>query len=932
MAISNGSGKKIAETPLMKQYFAFKAKYPEALLLFRVGDFYETFGDDAVTASKVLGIVLTKRANGPAQHIDLAGFPHHAIETYLPKLVMAGYKVAVCDQLEDPKFAKGIVKRGVTELVTPGVAYNEQLLPQKENNFLASVAFEKDKGGVAFLDISTGAFKVAEGDLEYIEVLISNFSPREILVEKSFAKGFKDKFPTSAYISSMDEWAFVYESSYEKLRNHFHLDSLKGFGVEHLPLGITAAGAILFYLENNQQAFSDYCPTRGLSQICSISRIDRDDFVWLDRFTIRNLELLQPATKDGVTLLDIIDKCSSNMGGRLLRSWIAMPSRDLVEIGRRHDFVQFLVERQKNGSDSEGGIISSLEQRLSAVGDLERIVSRAAAGRVTPREVMQLRRGLGQILPIRTILGKALSEDKLCEAEAKANGAADAVENGSQEENKCINAVREMMESLDDCAELRKTLGDMLAREPAAQIGKGDVIAGGYNSELDELRNIARHSKEFLLDIQEREQKRTGISSLKISYNNVFGYYLEVRNTHKDKVPQEWIRKQTLVSAERYITPELKDYEEKILGAEEKIFNLESAIYSEIIVSIQKNIPQIQKNAAAIARLDCLVSFASSAIEYGYSKPLMNDGDVLSIKQGRHAVIERLMPEGEKYVANDLYLDRSSVQIIILTGPNMSGKSALLRQTALIVLMAQMGSFVPAEEAHIGYFDKIFTRVGASDNISRGESTFMVEMLETSTILHNLSPRSLVLLDEIGRGTSTFDGMSIAWAIVEFIHEHGYGAKTLFATHYHELNELENKYDRVKNFHISVKEIDGKILFLRKLCEGGVAHSFGIHVARLAGMPKEVILSAEKTLKKLEEESAENTSDRLSKEVLSIRSKGGGRKRSLQEDKAVQLSFFQLDDPILVSIRDTLHKLNIDSISPLDAFDIIRKLKKMCGE
>ena len=982
MAITN-SGKKIVETPLMKQYFAFKAKYPEALMLFRVGDFYETFGDDAVAASKVLGIVLTKRANGAAQHVDLAGFPHHAIETYLPKLVMAGYKVAVCDQLEDPKFAKGIVKRGVTELVTPGVAYNEQLLPQKENNYLAAVAFDGHKGGVAFLDISTGTFKIAEGDIEYIEMLLSNFAPKEILVEKGYEKGFKDKFGINAYISSMDEWAFVYESACDKLRKQFSLDSLKGFGVEHLPLGITAAGAILFYLENNQQAFSDYCPTRGLSQICSISRIDKDDFVWLDRFTVRNLELLQPAFKDGVSLLDIIDKCSSSMGSRLLRNWITMPSKDLEEIGRRHNTVQFLVEKNCL-SDAEcfkdgEGIIAALQERLGAVGDLERIVSRAAAGRVTPREVMQLRRGLGQILPVKAILGKAMAEETFAVGNGGAAERGDrtsAMERGgakgedcSEERDNCRKAISQLSETLDDCADLRKILKEMLAAEPAAQIGKGDVIAAGYNAELDELRDVARNGKNILLQIQEREQARTGISSLKISYNNVFGYYLEVRNTHKDKVPADWIRKQTLVSAERYITQELKDYEEKILGAEEKIYALENKLYADIVVNIQKNIPLIQKNAAALARLDCLVSFASAAIEYNYSKPVMNDGDVLSIKQGRHAVIERLMPEGEKYIANDLYLDRNSQQIIILTGPNMSGKSALLRQTALIVLMAQIGSFVPAEEARIGYFDKIFTRVGASDNISRGESTFMVEMLETSTILHNLSPRSLVLLDEIGRGTSTFDGMSIAWAIVEFIHDHGEGAKTLFATHYHELNELENKYDRVKNFHISVKEVDGKILFLRKLCEGGVAHSFGIHVARLAGMPREVISSAERTLKRLEEgedyssgyanestrrpsseqwktvsdtdsdvpdktkaaaENPHNTEGSALKGALSIR-KSPGRKHIADENPAVQLSFFQLDDPILVSIRDTLSKMDLNSMSPLDAFDLLRDLKKKTG-
>lgn len=859
--------KKIVETPLMKQYFVFKAKYPEALLLFRVGDFYETFGEDAVIASKILGIVLTKRANGAAQHVELAGFPHHAIDTYLPKLVTAGYKVAVCDQLEDPKFAKGIVKRGVTELVTPGVAYNEQLLPQKENNYLASLVFEKERVGVAFLDISTGTFKIAEGGMEYAEVLMGDFAPKEILVEKGFEKGVKEKF--GAYVSTMDEWAFVYESAYEKLRGQFGLDSLKGFGVEGLPLGITAAGAILFYLENNQLAYSDYCPSRGLSHLCSISRIDLGDFVWLDRFTIRNLELLQSSTQDGVSLLSIIDKCSNPMGGRLLRSWLSMPSKDLSEIEKRHCTVDAFI---KKGGD----FVNQLSEHIGAVGDLERVIGRAAAGRITPREISQLRRGLGEIPVVWSLLVKA--------------GVSFDGDNPH--------------------AELRNYLTATLAKEPAAAIGKGAVIARGVDEELDQLRDTADHSKEILLSIQEREQERTGISSLKISYNNVFGYYLEVRNTHKDKVPSDWIRKQTLVSAERYITPELKEYEERILGAEEKIYVIENRIYGEMVLNIQKNIPQILKNAAFISRIDVLASFAQAAIEYNYCRPKMNDGYSITIKEGRHPVIERLMDDGEKYISNDLFLDNASQQVIILTGPNMSGKSALLRQTALIVLMAQIGSFVPASSAEIGFVDKIFTRVGASDNISRGESTFMVEMLETATILHNISPRSLVLLDEIGRGTSTFDGMSIAWAIVEYIHNRGMGAKTLFATHYHELNELEKKYDRVKNFHISVKEADGKVLFLRKLCQGGVAHSFGIHVAKLAGMPAEVVVSAQRMLHKLEE--------------------GEKTKASISEEP-VQLSFFQLEDPLLVSIRDSLREMDLNKMTPMDAFDLLRDLKKRTG-
>ena len=868
--------KKIVETPLMKQFFAVKAQHPEAILLFRVGDFYETFGDDAVVASKVLGIVLTKRANGSAQHVELAGFPHHSIDTYLPKLVRAGYKVAVCDQLEDPKLTKKIVRRGVTELVTPGVVYNEQLLPQKENNFLASVCFEKDKGGVAFLDISTGTFRVAEGSMNYIDLLLTNMAPKEILVERGYAKGFRERFQTNAYISTLDEWAFVYETSYEKLKKHFGLDSLKGFGVEGMNLSLTAAGAILYYLENNQQAHCEYFPTRGLSHLCSISRIDSDDFVWLDRFTVRNLELIYPSTPDGVSLLGTIDRCASPMGGRLLRHWVSMPSKHLEEIRARHEVVEDFTLHTE--------VMDRVREKISEMGDMERIISRAAGGRISPREVAQLRRGLSQILPLKLELSKLAKKESI-----------------------------DLRESLEDCTEILKILNTRLAETPASQIGKGEVIARGVSQELDQLRDIAQNSKDILNGIQEREQERTGISSLKISYNNVFGYYLEVRNTHKDKVPSDWIRKQTLVSAERYITPELKEYEEKILGAEERIYLLESNLYSELVASIQHNIPLIQRDCAVVAKVDCLASFASLAIDCSYCKPQMDDSDVISITQGRHPVIEQLMEEGEQYVANDLYLDKSKQQIIILTGPNMAGKSALLRQTALIVLMAQIGSFVPASAATIGYVDKIFTRVGASDNISRGESTFMVEMLETATILHNLSPRSLVLLDEIGRGTSTFDGMSIAWAIVEYIHQRGQGAKPLFATHYHELNELEEKFDRVRNFHISVKEADGKVLFLRKLTPGGVAHSFGIHVARLAGMPREVVDSAQKLLRKLEE--------------------GGPTSKPRVQDveEPLQLSIFQLDDPILVDVRDTLRGMDLNSMSPLDAFDLLRELKKKIG-
>ena len=894
--------KKIAETPLMKQFFATKAQHPDALLLYRVGDFYETFGEDAVTASKVLGIVLTKRANGKGTHVELAGFPHHSINNYLPKLVKAGYKVAVCDQLEDPKLTKKIVKRGVTELVTPGVAYNEQLLPQKENNFLASIFFHKDQAGIAFLDISTGTFKVAEGDLPYIEMLISNYAPNEILLQRGFEKGFRDRFMgpsnNNIYISTMDQWAFVYESSYQKLIKQFGSDSLKGFGIEGLELAITAAGAILYYLENTQQAYSEYAPTRGLSHLCSMSRIDKGDYVWLDKFTIRNLEIIQPLSPDGISLLQVLDKCNCPMGGRLLRSWIAMPSKSLKEIERRHSVVESLVE--------DCDLVSNLAELLGGMGDMERTISRAAAGRISPREVVQLKRGL-EIIPRLKQLFEQSAFPKQSE-------------------------VSKLVDGLSDCHQLKNYLSERLMEEPAAQLGKGDVIAAGVLAELDELRELAHNGRQVLQSIQEREQERTGISSLKISYNNVFGYYLEVRNTHKDKVPPEWIRKQTLVSAERYITQELKEYEEKILGAQDKINQIEQKLYTEVVLEIQRNIPEIQGNIALIARLDVLLSFAICAANYNYCRPEMSDSLVLDIKQGRHPVIERLMPVGEEYVANDLILDNANQQIIILTGPNMSGKSALLRQTALIALMAQIGSFVPATSAQIGYIDKIFTRVGASDNISRGESTFMVEMLETSTILHNASERSLILLDEIGRGTSTYDGMSIAWSIVEYLHEACSGAKTLFATHYHELNDLENIYPRVKNYHISVKEYEGKILFLRKLTLGGVAHSFGIHVAKLAGMPLRVIHSAERMLSKLE--NSEDSSIRNSSTFLASGSGNVGTDVGTDVgaiSEPMQLSIFQLEDPQLLSLRDTLRDIDINTLSPLDAFDKLRELKSQMG-
>jgi len=879
--------KKIVETPLMKQYFEVKAKHPDALLLFRVGDFYETFGDDAIIASKVLGIVLTKRANGSAQHVELAGFPHHSIETYLPKLVRAGYKVAVCDQLEDPKLTKKIVKRGVTELVTPGIAYSEQLLSQKENNYLGAVYFKGDKGGVAFLDISTGEFKVAEGTLDYVEVLLSNFAPKEIVLQKGYQTGFRERFGTNYYISIMDEWAFVPQACEDKLKKQFGLNSLKGFGVEGLALGTTAAGAILFYLEQNQNT--------GVAHLCSISRIDRGSFVWMDRFTFRNLEIFQSSGgKEGVSLLDIMDKCASPLGARMLRNWLAMPLKDLGEIEKRHSVVEMFVNHP--------GATEQVQQHLANIGDLERIISRAAAGKIAPREIVQLKRGLEQMEPIKGIC-------------TELGGTA-----------------AEAGEGILLFNDLYEYIGRHMLAEPANAFGKGDIIADGVNGELDELRRIARHGKDYLLQVQQRESERTGIPSLKISYNNVFGYYLEVRNTHKDKVPDDWIRKQTLVSAERYITQELKEYEEKILGAEERITSLEQQIYQQVVMAIQKEIPHIQQSCNALARIDCLVGFAALATSNNYCRPQMNDGYRLEIEQGRHPVIETLMEVGEEYVANDICLDNDSQQIIILTGPNMAGKSALLRQTALIVLMAQVGSFVPATSARIGYVDKIFTRVGASDNISRGESTFMVEMTETSTILHNLSERSLILLDEIGRGTSTFDGMSIAWAIVEYIHQHREKAKTLFATHYHELNELEEIYPRVKNWHISVKEVENKVIFLRKLCQGGVAHSFGIHVARMAGMPQAVIDSAQRTLNMLEKKdegqiAAVGDGPAVEKTGKGLASK---KKKSSAADN-LQLSFFQLEDPLLCDLRDSIKAMDINTMSPLDAFDAIRKLKEKLG-
>lgn len=906
---------KKSATPLLKQFYEIKAQYPDSLLLYRVGDFYETFGEDAVIASKVLGIVLTRRASGKGSYIELAGVPHHALDSYLPKLVQAGYKVAVCDQLEDPKLTKKLVKRGVTELVTPGVAYNDTILKQNEHNYLAALSFEGKSAGIALLDISTGTFKVAQGSLEYMENLLSGSAPKEILVERSYCDGFRKRFGNIAYISPLDEWAFVLESCHKKLRSHFNISSLKGFGIEGMPLAIEAAGAILFYMEITHH--------HSLGHVTSISRIDEGNFVWIDKFTFRNLEIFSPiAGAEGVSLLETIDRCSSPMGARRLREWLAMPIKDISELNLRYDTISAFVADEK--------MLEKVRSRIGDIGDLERIISKASAGKLLPREALQLSRGLDAIAEIRKLL----------------------LNSSNPVFSSCI-------EQLDACGELSKSISTRILPDTAAQIGKGDVIARGVSEELDSLHDALSHSKEILLDIQQREKERTGIPSLRISYNNVFGYFLEVRNTHKERVPSDWIRKQTLVNAERYITPELKQYEEKILGAEEKILALESEIYGALLASIQAEVALIQRNASVVSRLDVLAGFARLALDNRYCRPQVNDSLEIEIEGGRHPVIETRMAPGEEYVPNDLYLNNDSQQIIILTGPNMSGKSALLRQTALIVVMAQIGSFVPANRVKMGITDKIFTRVGASDNIARGESTFMVEMLETATILNNLSPRSLVLLDEIGRGTSTYDGMSIAWAIVEHLHGGTQRAKTLFATHYHELNDLEELHERVFNYHISVRESEGKIIFLRKLCRGGVAHSFGIHVARLAGMPDDVVKRAEARLSELERDggaaggtlaeapsdgSSTGTLEETSSDGSSIGTRSSGidvgsatfsRKTKKSDrstpDTGLQLTLYQLDDPLLLDIKEELQNIDINKMSPLDAFDTIRRLKKKIG-
>ncbi|MBO8480333.1 MAG: DNA mismatch repair protein MutS [Bacteroidetes bacterium] len=861
--------KQAEDTPLLKQYFSIKAQHPEAVLLYRVGDFYETYSDDAVLASKVLGLVLTRRSNGDKGKVEMAGFPHHAIDSYLHKLVQAGYKVAVCDQLEDPALAKTkLVKRGVTEILTPGIAFGESMLEQKEHNYLAGLSFEGHQCGAAFLDVSTGTFQVAQGGTDYIATLLSSLRPKELVVQKDVARAVKERFG-DYYITSLDEWAFVYDAAVEKLCTQLQVRSLKGYAVERFPLAVRSAGALLAYLEQTQHA--------GLRNICSISRIDEEKFVWMDQFTVRNLEIFQSASgRDGVSLVDTIDRCCSPMGSRLLRQWLAMPIMDIRQLDARYDIVQHFLDKPD--------ILSEIQLQISGTGDLERTISRVATGKILPREMLQLGRSLSRMEPIRD----------LCSGSG-------------------VEALDKLAADMRNTREVFRRITETLDENPAGQIGKGDVIAAGVNPELDRLREISRGGKEYLLQMQQREIERTGISALKISYNNVFGYYIEVRNSSRDRVPPEWIRKQTLVNAERYITPELKEYEEKILGAEATIYETESRLYSQLIQDVQKSIRDIQENCSIIARLDVLQGFAQQASDRNYCRPVVDKSAALDIRAGRHPVIETLMAPGEEYVPNDVSMDSKGDQIIILTGPNMAGKSALLRQTALIVLMAQIGSFVPAASVRMGWFDKIFTRVGATDNISRGESTFMVEMLETSMIMHNLSARSLVLLDEIGRGTSTYDGMSIARALVEYIHGSGKGAKTLFATHYHELNDLEKLYPRVKNYHIAVKEEGRNVIFLRKMEPGGVAHSFGIHVARLAGMPREVIESAERTLRELE--LREKHMDSM----------------SVDEDGGLQLSLFQLDDPTLSSLRRQLEEADLNNMTPMQAFDLLRKMKQELG-
>lgn len=866
---------KIVETPLMKQYFEIKAQNPDAILLFRVGDFYEMYGKDAVVGAEILGIVQTKRANGTGLFVEMAGFPHHALDTYLPKLVRAGKRVAICDQLEDPKMTKKLVKRGITELVTPGVSINDTVLNHKENNFLAAVHFEKNTCGISFLDISTGEFMTAEGTTDYIDKLLNNFSPKEVLIERNSKKRFEELFGSRFFTFEMDDWIFTADAANERLLKHFETKNLKGFGVQHLKLGIVAAGAILYYLDQTQHTH--------ISHIISLTRIEEERYVRLDKFTVHSLELVGAMNEDGKSLLDVIDKTISPMGSRMLRRWVLFPLKDIKPIEERQNVVEYLFKHPD--------VKELLDEQLGQIGDLERIISKVAVGRVSPREVVQLKVALSAIEPIKEACMNS-GEPSLCR----------------------------IGEQLNACKLIRDRIEKEIQPDPPSLVNKGGVIAKGVNAELDELRTIAYSGKDYLLQVQQREIENTGIPSLKIAFNNVFGYYIEVRNTHKDKVPADWIRKQTLVNAERYITEELKEYEEKILGAEEKILSLEARLFNELILCLTEYIPPIQCNANLIARIDCLLSFAKTASANKYIRPLVDESDVIDIKAGRHPVIEKQLPLGEPYVANDVYLDEDKQQIIIITGPNMAGKSALLRQTALITLMSQIGCFVPAESAHIGVVDKIFTRVGASDNISVGESTFMIEMNEAADILNNMTSRSLVLFDELGRGTSTYDGISIAWAIVEYIHEHPNAhAKTLFATHYHELNDMEQTYSRIKNYNVSVKEVGNKVIFLRKLVPGGSEHSFGIHVARMAGMPKGIVKRAEEILKILE------TDKRQEDGVVTqpLKQKGVGKSGNYQ------LSFFQLDDPVLGQVRDEIINLDVNNLTPIEALNKLNEIKKI---
>ena len=872
---------KIADTPLMKQYFDIKAKHPDALLLFRVGDFYEMYGKDAVIGADILGIVQTKRAGGPGEFIEMAGFPHHALDTYLPKLIRAGRRVAICDQLEDPKTTKKLVKRGVTELVTPGVSFNDNILNHKENNFLAAVHFEKDACGIAFLDISTGEFLTAEGTIDYIDKLLNNFSPKEVLIERGNRRKFEETFGNHFFTFEMEDWVFSSEAAEDRLLKHFETKNLKGFGVDHLRLGVIASGVILYYLDQTEHTH--------ISHITTLSRIEEERYVRLDRFTVRSLELVGTMNDGGISLMDVIDKTVSPMGSRMLRRWVLFPLKDVAKIKERQNVVDYFFRHPE--------VKDVLDEQIEQIGDLERIISKVAVGRISPREIVQLKVALRAIEPIK----------ELCTAS----------------DEPCLSLIGG---KLDACTDIRLRIEREINNDPPALLNKGGVIAGGVSAELDELRAIAYSGKDYLLQLQQREIEKTGIPSLKIAFNNVFGYYIEVRNAHKEKVPAEWIRKQTLVNAERYITEELKEYEEKILGAEEKILSLEARLFTELVTSLAGYITPIQMDSNLIGRLDCLLSFAKAAEANNYIRPNVDDSDVIDIKSGRHPVIEKQLPPDEAYISNDVYLDNERQQILIITGPNMAGKSALLRQTALITLMAQIGCFVPAESAHIGIVDKIFTRVGASDNISIGESTFMVEMSEAANILNNMTSHSLVLFDELGRGTSTYDGISIAWAIVEYIHEHPQTqAKTLFATHYHELNEMERSFKRIKNYNVSVKEVSNKVIFLRKLVPGGSEHSFGIHVAKMAGMPKSIVKRSGDILKQLETDNRqESISSRGKKRVVSkpvhdIASAAEG----------FQLNFFQLDDPVLSQVRDEILNLDINNLTPVEALNKLNEIRKI---